>query len=100
MADSIIKELMMRGEEFFNRLANALLANPLFLDALKKAVAAKEAVDGQVAVALKKVNVATRKDLAKLERRLAEVEAELAALKEKEAEPPKPKARRKAAPKA
>ncbi|MCC6133578.1 MAG: hypothetical protein IT186_26920 [Acidobacteria bacterium] len=96
VTDSIIKELMARGEEFFNKLANTLMANPVFLDALKKGVAAKEAVDEQVAVAMKRMNLVTRKDLTKLERRISELEAELAGLKEK-AEEKKPRPRRKAA---
>jgi len=90
LADSVIKSLMSRGEEFFTQVSNALLSNPSFVEVLKKGVSAKEIVDAQVAAGLKAANVATRKDLRKLEQRIAALEAELAAAKEAA---PKPRGR-------
>ncbi len=81
MAQSRFSSLKARGEEFFTELSNNLLANPAFIEMLKKGIAAKEAVDQQVAQAMKRMNVATRKDLSRLEQRLSALEAELAALK-------------------
>ena len=90
MAEPLIRQLMSRGEDFFNEITNRLLANEAFVEVLKKGVAAKEAVDKQVAAAVKRMNVATRKDIAKLESRLAALEAELEAMKA----PARPAARR------
>jgi polyhydroxyalkanoate synthesis regulator phasin len=59
------------------------MANPAFVEILKKGVAAKEEADERIAEALKKMNVATRRDVGKLEHRIAALEAELAALKAK-----------------
>ena len=81
MVEPLIKQFMSRGEEFFGELSNRLLANEAFVDVLKKGLAAKEAVDKQVAQAMKRMNVATRKDINKLEARLAALEAELEAMK-------------------
>lgn len=92
MAESLFRNLRARGEEFLTDVSNNLLANPAFIEVLKKGIAVKEVVDQQVAQALKRMNLATRKDVQKLEQRLAAVEAELAALKA-----PAPKARRAAA---
>lgn len=82
VVDSVLRSVMSRGEEFFTQVSNALLSNPAFVEVLKKGVAAKEKVDEQVAAALKAANVATRKDLRKLEQRVAALETELAAAKE------------------
>jgi len=90
LSDSVIKSLMSRGEEFFTQVSNALLSNPAFVEMLKKGVAVKEVVDEQVAAGLKAASVATRKDLRKLEQRIAALEAELAASKEAA---PKPRGR-------
>jgi uncharacterized protein involved in exopolysaccharide biosynthesis len=59
------------------------MANPAFIEVLKKGIAAKEEVDKRVAEGLKAVNVATRKDVSRLEKRLAELEAQLEAVKAK-----------------
>ncbi len=90
MADSLIRQLMSKGEGFFTEVSNNLLANPAFIEVLKKGIAAKEAADKQVAEALKKMNVATRKDLRRLEDRIAELESKLAEIAEK----PAPRRRR------
>ena len=77
----------------YDRFYN-LMANPTFIEMLKKGIAAKEAVDKQVADALKTMNVATRKEVRSLEHRIAALEAELAELRAASA--PKPRARKKA----
>ena len=82
LSDSVIKSLMSRGEEFFTQLSNALLSNPAFVEVLKQGVAAKEKIDEQVASGLKAANVATRKDLRKLEQRIAALESDLAEARE------------------
>lgn len=79
MADSLFKSLRTRGEELVAEISNNLLANPAFIEMLKKGMAVKEVVDQQVAQALKRMNLVTRKDLQKLEQRLAALEAQLAA---------------------
>ena len=81
MADSLLDQLKARGEAFFTEISNNLLANPTFIEVLKKGIAAKEAVDKQVADALPRMNVATRKDVSKLEDRIGELEAELRAMR-------------------
>ena len=81
MAESLIKQLVGRGEELATEVTNRLLANEAFVEMLKKGVAVKEVVDAQVAVGLKRMNVATRRDVARLEARLAALEAELEAAK-------------------
>ena len=90
LSDTVIKNLMSRGEEFFAQVSNALLSNPAFVEVLEQGVAAKERIDEQVASGLKAANVATRKDLRKLEQRIAALEAEVASLKEAA---PKPRGR-------
>ena len=83
MSDSLFDQLKARGEGFFTEISNNLMANPAFIEVLKKGIAAKEEVDKRVAEGLKAVNVATRKDVSRLEKRLAELEAELEAVKAK-----------------
>ncbi len=83
MADSLIDQLKSRGEAFFTEVSNNLMANPAFLDVLKKGLLAKELLDKQVADGLKKLNVATKKDMRSLEHRIANLESELSELKEK-----------------
>ncbi len=75
MADSLLKQLMSRGEGFFTEVSNNLMSNPAFIEVLKKGIAAKELVDEQVAQGLKRMNVATRKDIKHLEQRVAALEA-------------------------
>jgi polyhydroxyalkanoate synthesis regulator phasin len=95
MSDSLFDQLKARGEGFFTEISNNLMANPAFIEVLKKGIAAKEEVDKRVAEGLKAVNVATRKDVSRLEKRLAELEAELQAVKAK-ARTKTPRAPRKA----
>jgi polyhydroxyalkanoate synthesis regulator phasin len=98
MGDSLLDQLKARGEAFFTEISNNLMANPTFIEMLKKGIQAKEAVDKQVAEALKNVNVATRRDVSKLEARIAELERELSARRPapRKAAPKKPAPRRKA----
>ena len=91
MPDPLFSQLRSRGEEFLTEVSNRLMANPAFIEVLKKGVAAKEEADKRVADALKTMNVATRRDVGKLEHRIAALEAELAELKAKAA----PKASRR-----
>jgi BMFP domain-containing protein YqiC len=81
MAETLIQQLVGRGEEFATEVTNRLLANEAFVEMLKKGIAVKEVVDKQVADGLKRMNVATRKDLARMEARIAALEAELEAAK-------------------
>jgi polyhydroxyalkanoate synthesis regulator phasin len=83
MADSLFSQIRSRGEEFLTEVSNNLMSNPSFIEVLKKGVAAKEEVDKRVAEALKSMNVASRKETAKLEHRIAALEAEIAELKAK-----------------
>lgn len=92
MGDSLFDQLRARGEGFLTEISNNLMANPAFLEILKKGVAAKEEVDKRVAEGLRAMNVATKKDVHRLEARLADLETELASLK---AKPAKKAARKK-----
>jgi BMFP domain-containing protein YqiC len=94
MSESLFDQLRARGEGFLTEISNNLMANPAFIEVLKKGIAAKEEVERSVAEGLKAMNVATRKDLSKLEKRLAEMEAELESLTARAARPA-PKAARK-----
>jgi BMFP domain-containing protein YqiC len=78
MAESLFDQMKARGEAFFTDVSNNLMSNPTFVEMVKKGFAAKEAVEREVTETLKRMNVATRKDLRKLEERLAALEAELA----------------------
>ena len=92
MSDSLFDQLKARGEGFLTEISNNLMANPAFIEVLKKGIAVKEEVDKRVAEGLKTMNVATRKEVAKVEKRLEELQAELDALKAKAA--PKARARK------
>ncbi|MHB8797604.1 MAG: hypothetical protein ACYDBY_03975 [Thermoanaerobaculia bacterium] len=81
MAETLIRQLLGRGEEVVTEVTNRLLSNEAFVEMLKKGIAVKEIVDGQVAIALKRMNVATRRDLARMEARIAALEAEVEASK-------------------
>ncbi|MGA7992042.1 MAG: hypothetical protein WCC53_11455 [Thermoanaerobaculia bacterium] len=85
MGDSLFDQIRARGEGFLTEVSNNLMANPAFVEVLKKGVAAKEEVDKKVAEGLRAMNVVTRKDLHKLESRLADLERDLEALKAKAA---------------
>ncbi len=91
MVEPLFSQLRTRGEEFFTEISNRLMANPAFIEMLKKGVAVKEEVDGRIAEALRSMNLATRKEVSRLEGRVAALEAELAALKSKGARPRKGK---------
>jgi polyhydroxyalkanoate synthesis regulator phasin len=93
MADSLFSQIRSRGEEFFTEFSNNLMSNPAFIEVLKKGVAAKEEIDKRVAEALKTMNVASRKEAARLERRIEALEAELAGLKSKRKPAPRRKKR-------
>jgi BMFP domain-containing protein YqiC len=90
MADSLFDQLKSKGEAYVTEISNNLMSNPTFIEMLKKGLAAKEAIDREVAETLKKMNVATRKDIRKLEDRIAALEAELAAARAKAASRPRP----------
>jgi len=87
MSESLFDQLRARGEGFLTEISNNLMANPAFIEVLKKGIAAKEEIEKSVAEGLKAMNVATRKDLSKLEKRLAEMEAELQSQKARAAKP-------------
>jgi polyhydroxyalkanoate synthesis regulator phasin len=92
MGDSLFDQLRARGESFLTEVSNNLMANPAFIEILKKGVAAKEEVDRKVAEGLRAVNVVTRKDLHRIESRIAELEQKLESLR---AKPAKKTARKK-----
>ncbi len=92
MGDSLFDQIRARGESFLTEVSNNLMANPAFIEVLKKGVAAKEEVDKKVVDALRAMNVVTKKDLHRLENRIAELEKEIEALK---AKPAKKTARKK-----
>jgi len=92
MGDSLFDQIRTRGESFLTEVSNNLMANPAFIEVLKKGVAAKEEVDKKVVEGLRAMNVVTKKDLHRLENRVAELERELEALK---AKPAKKTARKK-----
>jgi polyhydroxyalkanoate synthesis regulator phasin len=85
MGDSLFDQLRSRGETFLTEVSNNLMANPAFIEVLKKGVAAKEEVDKKVADGLRAMNVVTKKDLHRLENRIAELEQQLDAVKAKPA---------------
>ena len=81
MVEQLFRALKSKGEEWITEVSNQILANPAFVEVLRKGMELGELVEKQVAVALKKMNVATRKDISKLEERIAALEAELEGLK-------------------
>jgi polyhydroxyalkanoate synthesis regulator phasin len=85
MGDSLFDQIRARGENFLTEISNNLMANPAFIEVLKKGVAAKEEVDKKVADGLRAMNVVTKKDLHRLENRVAELEQRLESLKAKPA---------------
>jgi hypothetical protein len=92
MGESLFDQIRARGEGFLTEVSNNLMANPAFIEVLKKGVAAKEEVDKRVAEGLRAMSVVTRKDLEKLESRIAGLERELEAAR---AKPAKKTARKK-----
>jgi polyhydroxyalkanoate synthesis regulator phasin len=92
MGDSLFDQIRARGESFLTEVSNNLMANPAFIEVLKKGVAAKEEVDKKVSEGLRAMNVVTKKDLHRLENRIAELEQQIESLK---AKPAKKAARKK-----
>ena len=91
MVEDLFRALRSKGEELVTEVSNRILANPAFVEILKQGMVVGEVVEKQVGVALKKMNVATRKDLSKMEARIAELESELADLKSAGAKRPRSK---------
>jgi uncharacterized coiled-coil protein SlyX len=91
MSDSLFDQLKARGEGFLTEISNNLMANPAFIEVLKKGIAVKEEVDKRVLEALKAMSVATRRDLAKMEKRMDELQADLESLKAKASPKPRPR---------
>ncbi len=89
MPDSLFDQLKSRGEAVLTDVSNRLMSNPNFIEMVKKGLEGKEAVDRQVGETLKRMNVATRKDIRRLEDRIAALEAELAAARAKAAARPR-----------
>ncbi len=85
MVEELFRSIRSRGEELLTEVSNRILANPAFVEILRKGMVLGEVVEKQVAAALKRMNVVTRKDLSRLEARIAALEAELAAAREAEA---------------
>ncbi len=85
MGESLFDQIRARGEGFLTEVSNNLMSNPRFLEMLKKGVAAKDEIDKRVADGLRAMNVVTRKDVQKLEARLADLEREVEALRAKPA---------------
>ncbi len=77
MADTFFSQIKSRGEEFLTEVSNNLMSNPTFVELLKKGIAAKEEIDKRVAAGLKSMNVVTRREVSKLEERIARLENEL-----------------------
>ncbi|MGZ6989244.1 MAG: hypothetical protein ACXVH0_09815 [Thermoanaerobaculia bacterium] len=94
MSESLFDQLKAPGEGFLTEISNNLMANPAFIEVLKKGIAVKEEVDKRVLEALKVMSLATRKDLVKMEKRLEELQAELDSLKARAAPRPRPRARK------
>jgi hypothetical protein len=82
---SLVGRLAGRGEEAVTRLVDELAKNPRFTDALGKAMSAKGKVDAEARKRLSQVGVAAadelkdlRKQIERLERRLARLEGSTA----------------------
>jgi polyhydroxyalkanoate synthesis regulator phasin len=81
MVEDLFRSLRSKGEELVTEVSNRILANPAFVEVLKQGMVVGEAAEKQIGTVLKKMNVATRKDLSKMEARIAALESELAELK-------------------
>jgi hypothetical protein len=95
MIGALVGRLMESGEGAFNKLSEQLLANPLFLDAMRRTLEAKGQVDKTISGTMDLVNLPSKNDMsriiedletlggrmAKQERVLAKIEQELQALK-------------------
>jgi len=95
MVESLFSQLKARGEEFFTEVSNNLMANENFIELLKKGIAAKEEIDKRVAEALKTMNLATRKEVGRLEHRLAALESQIEEMKAAAAKARRPVAKKK-----
>lgn len=92
---TLIGRLMESGEGAFNKLSEQLLANPLFLDAMRRTLEAKGRVDQTISGTMDLVNLPSKNDIAKIvddleaiggklakqERVLTKLEHELAAIR-------------------
>jgi polyhydroxyalkanoate synthesis regulator phasin len=81
MVEDLFRSLRSKGEELVTEVSNKILANPAFVEVLKQGMVVGEAAEKQIGAVLKKMNVATRRDLSKMEARIAALESELAELK-------------------
>ena len=89
---SMFDKLWARGEEFWNRMSNELMANPQFIRALQGALKGKELIDQAVARALKTMNVPNRSEFKRALQRIEHLEQEVATLKAAKAKGPRPRA--------
>lgn len=87
---NLLDRLKSRGEEVFTQVSGELMSNPRFMKAMEGALRGKERVEEAVGQAIKRMNVPTRSEFKKAEKRIAALEEELAALKAK----PKKKGKR------
>jgi len=92
---SIVARLKDSGEGAFNKLSEQLLENPLFLDAMRRTLAAKGQVDRTISGTMDLVNLPSKNDVARLiddlealtgklakqERALAKIEQDLVVTK-------------------
>jgi hypothetical protein len=92
---TLIGRLMESGEGAFNKLSEQLLANPMFLDAMRRTIEAKGRVDKTISGTMDLVNLPSKNDVSKImedlesavgklarqERVLTKIEHELAGLK-------------------
>jgi len=95
MIGTLIGRLMESGEGAFNKLSEQLLANPLFLDAMRRTIEAKGQVDKTISGTMDLVNLPSKNDVARLiddlealtgklakqERALAKIEQDLVVTK-------------------
>jgi hypothetical protein len=95
MNDSVLGQLKARGEELFGRVSAELMQNPNFMRALEAAWKGKAKLDEAVAGALKRMNIPTRTEFKRAQKRIDELEARLGALESRQARPARaPRAKR------
>jgi polyhydroxyalkanoate synthesis regulator phasin len=80
---NLLDRLKSRGEEVFTQVSAELMSNPRFMRAMEGALKGKERVEEAARQAVKRMNVPTRSEFKKAEKRIAALEEELAALKAK-----------------
>jgi predicted DNA-binding ArsR family transcriptional regulator len=66
MIGALIGRLMESGEGAFNKLSEQLLANPLFLDAMRRTIEAKGHVDKTISGTMDLVNLPSKNDISKI----------------------------------